>query len=152
MKSVYVMESDLGLVKLGISNNPSARLRTIRSSSGVPVQLVHSSSARPDARAVEAAAHKLLSEKRRAGEWFDVSPDEAIEAIAQAVKIVEADLVSTADGVGGSELVAIRYPVWMLKIVSELMRERGGPGVVDRATVMREVMVRGFEAMGKSAR
>lgn len=52
----------------------------------------------------------------------------------------------------GSEQVAIRYPVWMLKIVSELMRERGGPGVVDRATVMREVMARGFEAMGKSAK
>lgn len=52
----------------------------------------------------------------------------------------------------GSEQVAIRYPMWMLRIVSELMRERGGPGVVDRATVMREVMVKGFEAMGKSAK
>lgn len=37
---------------------------------------------------VEAAAHKLLDDKRVMGEWFDVTLDEAGEAVARAIYMV----------------------------------------------------------------
>lgn len=88
-KSLYVMGSTIGLTKIGISDDPSARLRTIQGASGIRLSLVHSSDKTQDARAIEAAAHKLLAEKRRTGEWFDVSPEDAVEALAEASRIVE---------------------------------------------------------------
>ena len=88
-KSLYVMGSTIGLTKIGIAQDPCARLRTIQGAAGIRLSLVHSSDKTLDARAIEAAAHKLLAEKRKTGEWFDVSPDEAVEALAEAARIVE---------------------------------------------------------------
>lgn len=86
---VYVMESEIGLVKLGISENPEARCRTIQGTTGIRLKLAHSGDGRIDAKAVEFAAHALLKEKRRTGEWFDVTAAEAIEAIKTAEETIE---------------------------------------------------------------
>lgn len=88
-KSLYVMGSAIGLTKIGISDDPSARLRTIQAASGIRLSLVHSSDKTANARSIEAAAHKLLASKRKTGEWFDVTAEEAIEALADAAKLVE---------------------------------------------------------------
>ncbi len=88
-KHIYVMESEIGLIKLGIANDPASRLKTIQGATGIRLALAHATEARRDARAVEAAAHKLLAEKRKTGEWFDVSPDEAIRAIEDATALIE---------------------------------------------------------------
>lgn len=90
MKSVYVMVSDqLGITKIGIASDPEVRRRMLQDASGIKLRLVHASEQRVDARAVEAAAHKLLHEKRKTGEWFDVTLEDAVAAIQEAADAVD---------------------------------------------------------------
>ena len=89
MTALYVMESEVG-VKIGISKSPMERLRQIQNSSGMPINLRHTREHKLD-YVVEQNAHKLLAEKRRAGEWFSVTVDEAIAAIDEAASSIEAD-------------------------------------------------------------
>lgn len=42
-----------------------------------------------DASLVEAIAHQLLADKRLSGEWFDVTPEQAIDAIQSAFAEIE---------------------------------------------------------------
>jgi hypothetical protein len=86
---VYVMGSDLGLTKVGMSRRPENRVRIIAAASGVAVRLQHATDDHVDASLIEAAAHRLLDAKRRAGEWFDVSVEEAISAVESAVALIE---------------------------------------------------------------
>lgn len=83
--AVYVMEADTGLIKVGRSFEPSQRLRQIERASGAKLRLVHSTEIREDASLVEAIAHQVLAQKRRSGEWFDVTAPEAIAAIREAI-------------------------------------------------------------------
>lgn len=89
-RSVYVM-ADGTQTKIGISDNPQARARSVGVGRSAPIRVIHVVARDAgDARSVERTAHKLLAEKRASGEWFDVSPDEAIEAVRQAISMVEA--------------------------------------------------------------
>lgn len=85
---VYVMKTDLGLVKVGISKDAKKRARGLSNASGLAVSVERTFDTK-SASAVERVAHKLLAEHRRKGEWFDVSINEAVSAIQQAVEIVE---------------------------------------------------------------
>ena len=87
MTSIYVMESEVG-VKIGISKNPDERLRQITNASGMHVSLRHTRE-HESAYAIEQSAHKLLADKRRTGEWFNVTVDEAISAINEAASAIE---------------------------------------------------------------
>lgn len=84
---VYVMSRD-GLVKVGFSDNPERRRSTI--GSGIVIEARFPVDKHKE---VEAAAHKLLADKRRHGEWFDVTPEQACRAIKEAIQIVEASLI-----------------------------------------------------------
>jgi Meiotically up-regulated gene 113 len=87
--NVYVMGIDGGPQKIGISSDLEARLVTTRQKQSAPVRLI-ASHERPggDARLVERVAHTLLAAKRDIGEWFDVGPEEAAEAVLRAISIV----------------------------------------------------------------
>jgi len=87
MTVIYVMESEVG-VKIGISKNPNERLRQVTNASGMQVSLRHTRE-HESAYAVEQNAHKLLADKRRTGEWFNVTVDEAIAAIDEAASEIE---------------------------------------------------------------
>jgi hypothetical protein len=82
--NVYVFKSDHGLVKIGKSGNPEKRLKYVQCASGLALNLAHVRELK-NAAAVEHAAHVLLRDKRRCGEWFDVSIEDAIKAIDQAI-------------------------------------------------------------------
>ncbi len=86
---IYVMENDDGLVKLGRSLDPDKRRRTLESGTGRNVHLCHTTPLRDDSSYVEAAAHRILADKRKAGEWFDVTVDDAVQAIEAAIRDVE---------------------------------------------------------------
>lgn len=86
---LYVLGAADGLMKVGRSAQPETRLKTIATANGVAVHLHHVSPERDDSSYVEAAAHRLLANKRRAGEWFDVTPTEAVAAIEAAIREVE---------------------------------------------------------------
>jgi hypothetical protein len=87
MTALYVMESEVG-VKIGISKSPDERLRQITNASGMHVSLRHTRD-HESAYAVEQNAHKLLADKRRTGEWFNVTVNEAIAAIDEAASEIE---------------------------------------------------------------
>lgn len=82
---VYVMQG-LDALKIGFSHSPEARRAQLRRDGAVKVLRTYDVS---DARSVEAAAHHLLAEKRKRGEWFDVSVEEAESAIEAAVRMVD---------------------------------------------------------------
>lgn len=72
MTSVYVMQNDYGLTKIGISSNVHNRVASLKNSSGVGVEICWYSEPmdRLLAREVEKAAHERFSESRCYGEWF----------------------------------------------------------------------------------
>lgn len=82
--SVYLMKDNTGLIKVGASRWGMSRVRNCYSPTtgfriGVLCTQPHKS-----AYKIEARAHKLLSGKRRKGEWFDCGIDEALAAVMLA--------------------------------------------------------------------
>lgn len=75
---VYVIGRQAGanVCKVGISDNPEKRLRSLQS--GSPHRLYIQDTLRLDSRAdaiaVEAKAHEMMSPARMSGEWFSVAP------------------------------------------------------------------------------
>lgn len=140
IKRIYVMKSDLGLTKIGIANDPLRRADAIRSASGSQVKLIHASIPTPDARLIESIAHRLLADKRRSGEWFDVSPSDAIEAIEKAVLALEREreelkrLSGPTTPTGrprrgkeknASDLIGVRVPPWIKIGLMQLAAKNG---------------------------
>lgn len=83
---VYVMaygssvDTATAPVKIGIGGKPSRRRREVQT--GNPNRIVlYKIWQVPNARAVERAAHKLLADYRMEGEWFGVSPEDAVTAV-----------------------------------------------------------------------
>lgn len=61
-----------GLIKIGISTNVTSRLRAIRNSSPVPVELL---AVIRGNTFFEGQAHRRFAHLRRHGEWFEDSPE-----------------------------------------------------------------------------
>ena len=81
-EGVYVLlDRSTGYRKIGMSNNVGRRCREIAAAMPVAAILEHVYET-TDARSAERAAHVELSQERRGGEWFEVSLDDAIKAIA----------------------------------------------------------------------
>jgi hypothetical protein len=82
---VYVIGPPGGPQKIGMASDTLSRLRALQTSS--PAQLViagHVSCGRTEASRIEREAHRLLVQHRLAGEWFAVSPADAVAAIERA--------------------------------------------------------------------
>lgn len=80
MKVYAIAQANTGLVKVGVSRDPLRRLSGIRTSSPHELRLEHAVEV-DDAYAVERVAHSMLAEWRVAGEWFNVSIEQARAAI-----------------------------------------------------------------------
>lgn len=89
---VYLIEAPGGLVKIGISRNPQARLGGLQG--GMPLALhLARTWARPhgDAGKVERTAHRLLHAHRQGNtEWFKVATAEAAKAVEKAAMAADA--------------------------------------------------------------
>jgi Meiotically Up-regulated Gene 113 (MUG113) protein len=81
---IYVVQADNGMLKIGVSTNPSARLAQLRTASPFKLSLAYMGALRCDGYAVEAAAHETLSRHRLEGEWFNCPPEAAVAAISAA--------------------------------------------------------------------
>jgi hypothetical protein len=81
---IYVIRADNGLLKIGISSNPNARLAQLQTSSPFKLSIAYVAALRCDGRTVEAAAHRTLASYRQSGEWFDCPADMAVAAIGAA--------------------------------------------------------------------
>lgn len=85
---VYVIGAETGPQKIGIAGDVGRRLKSIQTGSHVPIRVAFSIEANGAAEHVENYAHWVLREKRMAGEWFNVAPEEAVAAINEAVAAV----------------------------------------------------------------
>jgi hypothetical protein len=83
---VYVIGAEDGAQKIGISNRIETRLTDLQTA--CPMELKVHGRLRCDteaqARAVERLAHRILHRQRRRGEWFDVTPERALEVVRTA--------------------------------------------------------------------
>lgn len=72
-------------VKIGMTDNPDARLADIRPCSplGISFSFLHRTSSREVARSLERAAHGFFRDQLISYEWFDVDPDLAAEIITK---------------------------------------------------------------------
>ena len=124
-RSLYVIGAEDGPLKIGISTDVGGRLAALQSHS--PHALVAHHQAQPgDARLVERVAHQLLAAKRVRGEWFDVSIDDAVAAINQAIALVESGDLSLLRPPGADKMTtSIRiHPQKMLALKRLAHRRR----------------------------
>jgi hypothetical protein len=78
---IYVLRGDHGLLKVGISTNPVARLATLRTASPFPLEMVYVAVTQGPAERLERATHDALRERRCSGEWFDCPLSHVVAAI-----------------------------------------------------------------------
>lgn len=83
---LYVIGPTVGAQKIGFSKNVQQRLRTLQTASAVPL-LIHAQVAVPEARVrlLERKLHNELRHRKKSGEWFELSPDDAVAQVHHAV-------------------------------------------------------------------
>ncbi len=84
---VYLMKDEAnGFYKIGISNDPRYRERTLQSEKPT-IELLSKKEypSRKIAESIEKALHNSFSEQRLRGEWFELKPDD-VEEIIQTLK------------------------------------------------------------------
>lgn len=80
---VYVIRKASGPIKVGMGADPRERLRALQTGSSEQLELVYACAVKSnDANAVEFAAHDMMRNHRLSGEWFSVTPEMAVAAIA----------------------------------------------------------------------
>lgn len=70
-KMLYMIENDLGMIKIGISANPTRRARTITTASGIPCHIVCVWDTIVSARTLEKKILRTFKEHKLEGEWFE---------------------------------------------------------------------------------
>lgn len=112
--SVYVMGNPRGPQKIGIAKNPAARLWAVQSGNHSTISLSFTERLERQAAAkVESHAHWLLRDRRLSGEWFNVTPEKAAEAVRTAIEAVSRGDAEGRPSVG-------RKMLWPDKVVAPL--------------------------------
>lgn len=84
---IYIMGTSDGLQKIGVSIRPEERRVALCHQSGQNLRLWFTAGgAHLDAEAAEKLAHMRLEKARRVGEWFAVTPANAIDAVLNAIR------------------------------------------------------------------
>lgn len=78
---VYIIENELGLIKIGFANNPAKRFKSIESASGFQIVKQFISFPSVQSPDIEHALHRKFAEHRKTGEWFSMSFDDAVAAL-----------------------------------------------------------------------
>jgi len=88
-RHVYVIASDPGPVKIGIATDVESRFSALKTSSPFPMKLVAAITVpKGAAPRIERLAHEYLAEHRMTGEWFNLDPDQAVDAVIRAADAV----------------------------------------------------------------
>lgn len=69
-KCLYLMENELGMLKIGISNDPLKRARQLTTAGGFLVNLICYWQISNPSRTVEALLHRQFKDNKVNGEWF----------------------------------------------------------------------------------
>lgn len=78
---VYVIQNEIGLVKIGFANKPDKRIDSIAANSGLKIVNRHVSPPCFNFNNVEKQLHQHFSHARKHGEWFDLPFEIAVEAL-----------------------------------------------------------------------
>jgi hypothetical protein len=82
---IYVIKSEAGPIKLGITADPIARLAGLQTASASRLELAYVAVPKSDdGYAIEQVAHNMLVNHRLTGEWFETTPELAVAAIGAA--------------------------------------------------------------------
>ena len=77
LRYLYVIAGETAPSKIGIADNPKHRLKALQT--GNPTKLIiHYTVPCDNVRALERIIHQKLSRHKIKGEWFDLSPEQAI--------------------------------------------------------------------------
>jgi predicted GIY-YIG superfamily endonuclease len=98
MMQVYIVASQSGATKVGITKSIKRRLRDLQSEGYGSVALYSIIEGRPDALNIEQVTQDLLAEKNIKGEWYDVTPTEAEEAVDRAIELVDQGIKAAIKG------------------------------------------------------
>lgn len=80
-QSVYVMEAESGLIKIGVSCNPKVRTKNIATQSGFRITKEFHTKKCSNALALEKELHAFFKDFRVFGEWFKVDFDTAVNKV-----------------------------------------------------------------------
>jgi hypothetical protein len=88
MRKLYLIQSNEGKYKIGISKNPSKRIEQLQTGSPDVLKLIHTYES-PNAFKIETALHNKYQYLREHGEWFDMSISEEVDFLKNCKKIDE---------------------------------------------------------------
>jgi predicted GIY-YIG superfamily endonuclease len=81
-KQVYIIFNELlNLIKIGVTNNIPRRLRQLECSSGCKLELYYHTEPIYNATKIEKSLHQYFNLKRKEGEYFFISAEEAKEKL-----------------------------------------------------------------------
>src|SRR3974377_2278507 len=99
--AVYVITTDRGVCKVGISNNPILRLEQLQTGAAFPLRLVYSA-IHSEASTIETMVHHALRDKHTYGEGFHVPDNVARDAIGRAAAKLGKPISGSGYGGAGS--------------------------------------------------
>jgi hypothetical protein len=89
MSFIYLIQNlETSRYKIGISKNPTKRIKTLQTGSGEELKLINTYET-PNARKIESILHNIYESKRTIGEWFEISLTEEVKFIDECKKIEE---------------------------------------------------------------
>jgi len=87
MKKVYLIRSNDGKYKIGISINPNKRIDQLNTGNPEKLRMIESYES-SNASLIEAGLHNKYMHARQNGEWFDLSISEEVDFIKNC-KIID---------------------------------------------------------------
>jgi predicted GIY-YIG superfamily endonuclease len=86
-KAIYLIENmENGRIKIGVSDNPSKRIKSLMSQGGCLMTLRYESHQITNFSKIESDLHSMFVESRFVGEWFNIDLKEAKNAVKRLVK------------------------------------------------------------------
>lgn len=130
LRYIYIIECQ-GRHKIGVANDPSARLAQLKNAAPFPLRLMAVFPCYgPKVYLVESAAHRTLVAQRVAREWFTCSFDEAEAAVSAALAqngVPRLTLAEVGEKLGAMYLAASKHK----SPVSQLLARRAVTELVE---------------------
>ena len=83
---IYVIGPESGAQKIGFSQDVEKRLSSIQTGNPQKLKIHHIQEVRENhVRLLEKKIHKVITHKRVSGEWYNVTPEEAIAEVTFAM-------------------------------------------------------------------
>lgn len=125
--SIYVIATNDGLCKIGVSRNPEARLASLQTGCPYHLHIVYVCVVKDQAYEVEGLAHTLLRGRKIGGEWFECSEGEAIEAVNKSAASLGKKIKDLAPQKRFSTLDFLTICMLLLFILSIIMGSQHQP-------------------------